>query len=168
MNKLSFIKFLVLAFFMPIVVSCGSAQSAAEKEAAALKVRDGVENMDFVFKARYAYPTGYKSLYLSPYYDVKVNKDTVVAYLPYYGRAYSAPMDPREGGIKFTSTDFDYKLEPGKKAGNWKLDIRINDTPRDVNMFFDIWEGGTSRLTVSDSNRQTISFSGDIETKQDK
>ena len=52
----------------------------------------------------YKRQTGYRSIYLSPYYYLKVSKDTVVAYLPYFGRAYTAPADPTEGGIKFTST----------------------------------------------------------------
>lgn len=143
---------------------CGTAQTAAEKEAVAYEVNQRVNDFDFTFKATYAYPTGFRSIYLSPYYDVKVNPDTVRAYLPYYGRAYVAPMDPSKGGIKFTSTDFDYKVEPGRKKGNWQVSIRTRDTEREIFFFFDIWENGTARLNVTDTNRQPISFQGDIET----
>ena len=149
-------------------VSCASTQASAEKQAQALEIRKKVENGDFTFKATYAYPTGFRSMYLSPYYDVKVKPDTVVAYLPYYGRAYSAPMDPTEGGIKFTSTDFDYNVKPGKKSGNWLVDIRFNDTKREILFFFDIWENGTARLNVTDTNRQSISFNGNIEVNDKK
>lgn len=143
---------------------CGTAQTATEKEAVAYEVNQRVNDFDFTFKATYAYPTGFRSIYLSPYYDVKVNPDTVRAYLPYYGRAYVAPMDPSKGGIKFTSTDFDYKVEPGRKKGNWQVSIRTRDTEREIFFFFDIWENGTARLNVTDTNRQPISFQGDIET----
>ena len=55
-----------------ILYACGSTLTAVEKEKLATDVRNAVEVPDFTFKATYAYPTGYKSIYLSPYYDVKV------------------------------------------------------------------------------------------------
>lgn len=146
------------------LTACGTARSAAEKEAVANEVNQRINDFDFTFKATYAYPTGFRSIYLSPFYDVKVSPDTVKAYLPYYGRAYVAPMDPSEGGIKFTSTDFDYQVEPGRKKGNWQVNIRTRDTGREIFLYFDIWENGTARLNVTDTNRQPISFQGDIET----
>lgn len=157
-----------LLIVLPVALgltACGTAQSAAEKEALANEVNQRVNDFNFTFKATYAYPTGYRSIYLSPFYDVKVNPDTVRAYLPYYGRAYVAPMNPSEGGIKFTSTDFDYQVAPGRKKGNWQVNIRTKDTGREIFLYFDIWENGTARLNVTDTNRQPISFQGDMETK---
>lgn len=162
MRKLNYFDLFLSILFLLLIPSCGSTQSAAEKQELAQEVRTKIEDADFTFKATYAFPTGYKSIFLSPYYDVKVSPDTVVAYLPYYGRAYSAPMDPSEGGIKFTSTDFSYKVRQGKKSGNWMVDIQFNDVKRDVSFSFDIWENGSARLNVSDVNRQSISFNGDI------
>lgn len=168
MKKTNYLLLLLSATCLMLNVSCASTQTSAEKQAQALEIRKKMENGDFTFNATYAYPTGFRSMYLSPYYDVKVKPDTVVAYLPYYGRAYSAPMDPTEGGIKFTSTDFDYNVKPGKKSGNWLVDIRFNDTKREILFFFDIWENGTARLNVTDTNRQSISFNGNIEVNDKK
>jgi hypothetical protein len=146
--------------------ACGSAQTAVEKEKLATDVRNAVEIPDFTFKATYAYPTGYKSIYLSPYYDVKVSPDTVAAYLPYYGRAYRAPMNPSEGGYRFTSTDFEYRVDKGKKKDNWDVEITLRDVGRPVTFRFDIWENGTARLIVEDVDRQSISFQGDVVVKK--
>lgn len=157
-----------ITYFMMSVLfltACGTAQSAAEKEAKAFEIRNAVDAFDFKFSATYAYPTGYRSIYLSPYYDVKVSPDTVQAYLPYYGRAYRAPMDPSEGGIKFTSTDFEYQVSPGKRNGNWLVTIKMNDVRREMVFYFDIWENGTGRLDVRDIDRQPISFQGDVELR---
>lgn len=163
------------AFHLIIVLSvafglttCGTAQTAVEKEAAAREINQRVNGSDFTFKATYAYPTGYRSVYLTPYYDVKVSPDTVNAYLPYYGRAYTAPMNPREGGIQFVSTDFDYRVTPGDRKGNWRVTIRTRDTGREIFLYFDIWENGTARLNVTDPNRQPISFQGNIQTGEEK
>ena len=154
-----------LFFSALLLQACGTTRSAAEKEQIAADIRHAVERCDFIFEATYAYPTGYRSVYLSPYYNVKVSPDTVKAYLPYYGRAYRAPMDPREGGFNFTSTDFDYKLIPVNRKGNWQTEVTILDLDRPVTFRFDIWENGTARLDVNDMNRQAISFQGNIEIK---
>jgi len=150
-----------LFFFLLVFQACGTTQSAAEKEMLAIELRDGVLNSTF------AYPTGYRSVYLSPYYDVKISPDTIRAFLPYYGRAYRAPMDPREGGFIFTSADFQYEFVPGKRKGNWIVEIAINDLDRPVSFSFDIWENGSARLTVNDVNRQPISFQGDVTVKKE-
>ncbi|MBK5194957.1 MAG: DUF4251 domain-containing protein [Proteiniphilum sp.] len=157
-----------LFFFLLVFQACGTTQSAAEKEKLAAELRDGVVNSTFTFDATYAYPTGYRSVYLSPYYDVKISLDTIRAYLPYYGRAYRAPMDPREGGFIFTSTDFQYRFVPGKRKGNWIVEIAILDLDRPVSFSFDIWENGSARLTVNDVNRQPISFQGDVTIKKEE
>jgi len=155
-------------FSLLFLWACGSTQTAAEKERLAAEIEDAVAMSDFTFNATYAYPTGYSSLYLSPYYDVKVSPDTVKVYLPYYGRAYRAPMDPREGGFHFTSTDFEYRSLPGKRKGNWIAEIIIRDLDRPVSFRFDIWGNGTARLDVTDMNRQPISFQGDIELEKEE
>lgn len=166
MKKLVFWGFIALLSVLAFH-SCRSALTAAEKEKIAADVRNAVEISDFTFKATYAYPTGYRSIYLSPYYDVKVSSDTVKAYLPYYGRAYRAPVSPEEAGYRFTSTDFEYRVNKGKKKGNWSVMITLRDLNRPVTFYFDIWENGTVRLDVSDTDRQSISFQGDLAVKED-
>jgi len=151
-----------IILFAGFLASCGSAQNAAQKRPAATKIRQQIQDFDFTFNATYAYPMGYKSIYLSPYYTVKVSQDTVKAYLPYYGRAYVAPMDPSRGGINFTSTKFDYRVKEGKKDGNWRVEIKTKDTDREILLNFDIWDNGSAKLDVTDPNRQPISFQGNI------
>lgn len=151
-----------------VIYACGSAQTVAEKEKLAADMRKAVEVPDFTFKATYAYPMGYKSVYLSPYYDVKVSPDTVKAYLPFYGRAYRATMNPEEGGYRFTSTDFEYHAEKGSKKGSWDVVVTIRDQNRPVTFRFDIWENGKAGLSISDTDRQSISFQGDIAFGKEK
>ena len=160
--KNNYLKLLIIGISM-LLTGCGTTQKSLEKAQKAELLNEQIAAMDFTFNATYAYPQNYKSVYLSPYYDVKVSPDTVVAYLPFYGRAYTAPMDPTEGGIKFTSTDFDYEIEEGKKAGNWLVTINTKDTKRPFTLFFDLWDNGTARLSVQDRDRQSISFQGNVE-----
>ena len=102
---------------------------------------------------------------------MKVTKDSIIAYLPYYGQAYLAP-DPgtTEGGIKFTSTNFNYKVNQGKKGG-WEIVIKPRDHDitnwRDVQqMVLNISPDGYASLYVLSTNRDPISFQGDIIAKE--
>ncbi len=155
-------KLVYLLFAVIVLTACGTTQTTAGKETKAMEIRTAIENCRFTFNAAYAHPTRYPAVYLSPYYDVKVSPDTLSVYLPFYGRAYRAPISPDENGYRFISTDFDYKIISGKKAGNHIIEIKINDQRRDLRFNFDIWENGAARLNVSDIDRQAISFQGEV------
>lgn len=102
-------------------------------------------------------------------YDVKVTKDSIVAYLPYFGRSFSAPMDPTQGGIKFTSKDFTY-TESKNKKGSYTIQINTKDVKRENYRFtINISTNGYASLTASSMNKQPIIFNGylDEPKKQD-
>ncbi|WP_421942331.1 DUF4251 domain-containing protein [Pedobacter sp.] len=101
-------------------------------------------------------------------YDVRITPDSVIAYLPYYGRAFNAPMNPSEGGIKFTSKDFTYK-ESKNKRGNYTIQINTKDTKQDnYNLTLSISTTGYASLTASSNNKQPIMFNGYLQEPKKK
>lgn len=154
----------ILAFLF-IQINTVSAQDSKKDKAEAVK--NMVKAKNFVFKADYVIPMRGTSRNLTSDYDLNVSKDTITAYLPYFGRAYSAPIDPTEGGIKFTSTDFKYETKP-KRKGGWEISIEPKDT-RDVRQLtMDISESGYASLRIISNNREAISFNGYIKEKGKK
>lgn len=151
-----------------LLFSCGTTQTATEKADKSMHLSKQIENFNFKFLATYAYPQSFSSIYLSSYYDVSVSTEAVTAHLPYYGRAYTASIDSREGGIKFESKDFEYDVEKGKREGNWIVTIHTKDTSRPFTLYFNLWDNGTGRLDVMDQNRQSISFQGTVEPAKEK
>jgi hypothetical protein len=130
----------------------------AEKRAA---IRSLVESQNYDFRATSVTPMSGRSRQLTSDYDLKVTKEAIVSYLPYFGRAYSAPMDPSQGGIQFTSKQFDYTISEGKKGG-WNILIKPKDY-RDVQqMNLSISEDGYGTLQVTSTQKQPISFYGSI------
>lgn len=126
-------------------------------------IKSKIEAKNFVFKAQTASPAKGGLRQLTSDYDVKVKGDSLVSYLPYYGRAY-AGADLNEGGIQFTSIKFDYKMK-AKSKGGWDITIKPKDN-REVNqMTLSVSESGYANLTVISNNRQPISFNGYIENK---
>ena len=129
------------------------------------KVQKMVEAQNYYFIAQQAIPMSMRSINLTSEYDLCVNNNNVIAYLPYFGRAYTASPDPEEGGIKFDSKDFDYRLENAKKGG-WIVHFTIKDAKRRINMILHISTLGSASLSVNDDSRQTIKFNGYIEERK--
>lgn len=98
-------------------------------------------------------------------YDLNVTKDSVVTYLPYYGRAYTARIGNNEGGIKFKSKDFSYTSEKRKKGG-WIVTIKPKDVKDDYNsnynLTLNVTTTGYATLVVNSNNQQPITFNGYI------
>lgn len=124
-------------------------------------VKNWVESKTYVFKAQTAMPLSGRTRNLTSDYDLKISPASIVSYLPYYGRAYVAPMDPSQGPLEFTSKDFTYTTTPGKKDG-WTITIKPNDYKEVQSMTLSISSEGYATLQVTSTNRQAISFNGTI------
>jgi hypothetical protein len=136
----------------------------AAKEAA---IKSLVDAQNYVFVAQSALPMSGRTRQLTSDYDLKVTKTSVTSYLPYFGRAYQAPIDPTQGGIQFTSKDFDYTATPGKKGG-WNIQIKPKDNKDVQQMNLSISASGYGSLQVLSTNRQPISFNGYIKSPKVK
>ncbi len=137
-----------------------------KQEAKENRIKKLIEAENYVFIAQMALPMSGGNRHLTPEYEVEVSKDTINSYLPFFGRAYSASMNPDDAGIKFISKDFTYNVTTGKKG--WNISIRPNDV-RGVELFtFFISEDGYASLQVTQTERQVISFNGYITGKNKK
>lgn len=139
-----------------VALGLGIAAGAQSKNTKAL-----VEGRNFVFKAQTALPLSGRTRNLTSDYDLKVTKDKVVSYLPYFGRAYQAPIDPGKAPLDFTTREFSYTSVPGKKGG-WTVTIKPKDYADVQQLVLNISSDGYASLQVLSTNRQAISFNGVI------
>ena len=138
--------------------------SQDKKNDKALQVKESVENQHYIFVAQTALPLQGRVRQLTTDYTLKVSKDTVIADLPYFGRAYSAPIGTSGGGIQFTSTKFEYTSTERKKGG-WNISIKPKDSQDVRELSLSISENGYASLQVISNNRQAISFNGYLKLK---
>jgi len=133
-----------------------------EKENARIEaLKQIVEARRFEFIAQTTTPTNGRTRQISNY-SLKIKKDTIDSDLPYYGRAYTATIGSTEGGIRFTSTDFEYSSKDGAKGG-WDI-IIVPKGVRDVQqMTLSLSNSGYGTLRVNSNTRQMISFYGYVE-----
>lgn len=155
----------VILFLIAIFGDVPLVTAQKSKPSQEVAIKNLIDNQQYVFYAQSAIPMGGRQRFLTNDYTVDVSKDTVVSYLPFFGRAYAAPINPTEGGIKFTSTKFDYKLTARKKGG-WDITIKPKDVHEVQQLTMTIFENGSASLQVTSTNRQPISFNGYIAEKK--
>jgi hypothetical protein len=124
-------------------------------------VKSLIESKRFVFKVQTIMPLSGTVRQSLNEYDIRLYGDSLISQLPYFGRAFTAPMPGERGGFYFTSTDFDYSVKERKKGG-WEILLKPKDV-RDVREYFiSVSEKGYANLRVASNNRQPISYSGII------
>ena len=162
MKKIVFVLLALTLFFG--FISCSTTKQTAEQQQQQKLLREKIQSQHYRFIATFVVPRGnFQPRYLTSEYDLKISKDTVEAFLPYFGVAYEAPADLTGGGIKFLSRKFEYSINPGKKAGNLIVNIRTLDQLNEVILRLNIWDNGNADLDVIETSRQSISFRGKVE-----
>lgn len=152
-------KTLFLLPILTLLISCKSADPMVRQQQVD-EIAEKLDAQNYVFEAQSALPMSAKIVHLTSTYTLKVRPDTITAYLPYFGRAYSV-SNPTEGGIKFESTNFKYEMSE-KKKGVSRVSIEINDNPNKYKLSLLIGELGNTTLYVEQINKQAISFTGNI------
>jgi hypothetical protein len=153
-------KNLVGASIILITFFTGSLNTAAAQTLALDQVKSILDSKNYIFKADELKPLRGTRIQLSGEYSLKVFKDTLIAYLPYFGRAFSAPLDPSDAGIKFTSTDFTYSQEKHRK--NWDITFTPTDAKDVKQLILSVFDNGYATLQVNSIRRDPVTFSGYI------
>ena len=120
-----------------------------------------IDNKRFEFVAESANPMRGRSIFLNAGYSVTFAGDTLKSFLPYYGRAYQATLDPSEAGIKFTSADYEYQVKEKRKG--WDLVVKPKDVTQAPVFTISVSKEGYATLRAVLVDRQSISFSGRIQ-----
>ncbi len=155
------IRFSIIGLLLSLIlVQCTSTKSI--EKLTSDNIKSMIDSSRFIFNAERVNPLRGRTRYLTSSYDVTVKKDSVESFLPYFGRAYQAPMDPSKGGIQFTSTDFSYNVKASGNNG-WDVIIKPKDYNEVQEMRFSIFGNGSASLSVTSTHKDPISFTGHIE-----
>lgn len=149
------IKTMQSLFFATLITHATFAQDSTKTTT----LKDWVNEKNFVFTPQTALPMRGRSIHLTSYFDCRISGDSLISNLPYYGRAYSASIDPSQNGLSFVTTNFSYSVKPRKKGG-WEVTIKPQDANDVREMDFTIFDNGSASLNVSSNNRESISFNG--------
>src|SRR3954452_8924651 len=152
----------IIVFLMFTFIQCSSSNKANSSSNNIFNdstMQELVNSKHYTFVAQYAQPLRGRQITLTTEYTLTVHNDSLISYLPYYGQAYVAPINPSDAGIEFTSTNFDYAATPGKK-GSYDIVIKPKDEAKANQMIFSVNSTGYANLQVLSTNRQAINFRG--------
>lgn len=143
-----------------------SAATFAQEPKTGTDIAALIDNKRFEFVAESANPMRGRTIFLNANYSVIFAGDSLNSFLPYYGRAYQATIDPSEAGIKFTSTDYEYQVKEKRKG--WDLIVKPNDVTQPPMFTISVSKEGSATLRAVLVDRQSISYSGYIRKLTDK
>jgi hypothetical protein len=154
----------VYHFLLTIVACAPFLLTTTQAQNAQSNIKPLIDAQRYVFEAQFAVPMSGRTRTLTSLYTLTVSKDSVIADLPYFGKANFAPLDPTNEGITFTSTNFDYTVNRTKKA--WNITIKPRDISDGNQLFFTVFDNGSASLQVTSNTRDGISFNGFIRARK--
>lgn len=148
-----------------MMVSCASytidGQKVTKEEYGqwmAQKVREGVENRQFVVVMKSMHPFRGPSQHLTTDYSFELYGDSVVSYLPYFGEVRMVPYGGGKG-LNFIGRLSAYEAYEAK-AGMYRVIMGVENDEEKYRYILEVFENGSSTLDVSSYNRDPISFTG--------
>lgn len=137
-------------------------QAEAVVGASAEQVAQAIQDNRWIFRTNRVMPQSGRTRNVTGLYEVRSSTDTVVVFLPYFGRAYSgAATMNTQSPLDFRTTDFSVDKKE-EKDGRWEVVIKPKDNKEVQSMNFSLFTNGSAQLNVVLTNRSPISFSGTV------
>ena len=133
------------------------------------KTKDFIDNEDFVFEADWA--TSYKGKRINiagDGYTLIIKRDGSIAYLPFYGRAYSGTSYGGDGGIKFEVEGVSYDTQHNDKKTKTKIKYEIKHKSENYDIYLTVYSNGNANLSISSNNRSNMTYNGKITQYKEK
>lgn len=102
-----------------------------------------------------------RMLNLDSGYTIEIRTDELEVTLPYFGRMYTANLDPSKNSYRFTTKDFTVDKKEGKK-GSTVFTIVANDQQNIRNINMEVFKNGKTYVWIESNDRQSISYDGYI------
>ncbi|MDZ7633511.1 MAG: DUF4251 domain-containing protein [Bacteroidales bacterium] len=139
----------------------GKEKKAAKKAAQIEKTKVLVEAGAWQFDASRMTPMSGRGQELTSSYRVVVDSMRIDCYLPYFGRAYNVSHGSSDSPMSFKGEITDFKKEESKKGG-WIISFKSRNKNDNLDFTFQISETGSVNLSVNSTNRQPISYYGNL------
>jgi len=136
-------------------------RKAAQKAQLVEKTKALVNSGTWQFDATRMLPSSGRSRTLTSSYRVIVKESEIDSYLPYFGRAYRAEYGSTDSPMSFRGEISDLRVEDWKKGG-WVISFKTDNKSDRLEYTFHIGETGSATLKVNSTNRQQISYYGDL------
>jgi hypothetical protein len=161
MNLLYIKQCFAAAFITTVICAACATSKSATQASNSEDVGRLLESKSFTFVPQTATPTGSRTRQITGGFFFRLSGDTLQSYLPYFGRSFSAPINPAQGGMDFTTTNFGYQVEQGRKgATRIVIEPRSGTDVRQITM--QVFPNGNASLQAISNSRSAIAYNGHI------
>ncbi|WP_300700602.1 DUF4251 domain-containing protein [Bacteroides sp.] len=158
-------KLILLGLICMIAIVPATAQSRNEKKAQIERaVKEAIDSQTYKINVDRMQPMRGGSRTLTTNYSLQVRNDSVYSYLPYFGVAYNVPYGGGKG-LVFSEPITGYKTKELKK-GKTQIDFKTRSEGDNYEYSLTIYPNGSTTIHVQASNRQSISYTGDMEVER--
>jgi hypothetical protein len=155
----NWIVFIVMA---AALMGCATTAERMEREArTAAQVSEALASRHYTINVLMMYPQRGRAVNLTTNYSVEVKGDSLISYLPYFGRAYNVPYGGGKG-LNFTAPIGSYQ-EYMKRNGLRHIEIGVTNEEDTYFYTIEVFDNGSSSVDVRARQRERISYSGNIE-----
>ena len=138
-----------------------SEERAAQKAEKVKKVTAALNRRQYKIAIARMYPMNGPSKTVTYGYSVEVRNDSLFSYLPYFGRAYNVPYGGGKG-LNFSAPIGSYQEEVAKN-GKRRIEIGLTNEEDTYLYILEVFDNGSSTVSVMSRQREQISYSGDME-----
>ncbi|WP_319502840.1 DUF4251 domain-containing protein [uncultured Draconibacterium sp.] len=142
-------------------------RKAQQKAMLTEQTKELIEANAWQFNATQMLPSSGRTRTLTTPYNVVLKDGEVDSYLPFFGRAYSVDYGSTDSPMIFKAPVSDYSVEDAKKGG-YTVKFSAKNKNDNVEFTFSVGATGSVSLRVNSTNRQFISYHGDLVPIEEK
>ena len=148
-----------------VLSACGTHRlTPAEKQklmdSVATMVSDSIVNKTFTVEVNYVSPQRMDARFLNSTYTVRIEGDSLMSNLPYYGMSYRATLE-REGPLDFDGNVHNYTVSK-PKPDVVRAKFFTRNKLEYIEYIFDFTADGKCSLDVLSADRDKINFLGEM------
>lgn len=152
----NWIIFIVLA---AALAGCATTAERMEREArTAAQVSEALASRHYTINVLMMYPQRGRAVNLTTNYSVEVKGDSLISYLPYFGRAYNVPYGGGKG-LNFIAPITGYQTETDRK-GITRVVLTSENEEDHYRYILEVSSSGDSYIQVQSRQRDFIRYSG--------
>lgn len=172
---------MVFLVLLLVCSSCGSGKDAVT-EATKAKVDQMIANREFEFTGQWAMPLSGNDMnqlwnagllppgdtpnrinLIGNYNFLKVNRDSVSAYLPFFGgQQFNVNVNSRDQAIQFEEEVTDLQVTYDERKERYDIRFSASKGQHGYVLFLTVLSNATATLRVNSSTRDNISYQGSI------
>lgn len=150
---------IIIIVMAATLAGCATTAERMEREArTAAQVSEALASRHYTINVLMMYPQRGRAVNLTTNYSVEVKGDSLISYLPYFGRAYNVPYGGGKG-LNFIAPITGYQTETDRKGMTRVVLTTENEEDR-YQYVLEVSSSGDSYIQVQSRQRDFIRYSG--------